>query len=70
VILLLGLGAYVQTGGYYGRELVIEACILAMLALSVDVVAGYGGMISMCHGALLGSSSSWPRWHSGRWYTS
>ncbi len=57
VILLLGLGAYVQTGGYYGRELVIEACILAMLALSVDVVAGYGGMISMCHGALLGAAA-------------
>ena len=32
----------------------IEAAILAILAVSLDVVAGYGGMISLCHGAMLG----------------
>ena len=52
--ILLGLGAYTLLGGYFARELVIEAAILAMLAISLDVLAGYGGMISLAHGAILG----------------
>jgi ABC-type branched-subunit amino acid transport system permease subunit len=52
--MLLVLGAYTLFGGHFARELVIEAAILAMLAISVDVLAGYGGMISLAHGAILG----------------
>ena len=52
--IILGLGAYTLLGGYFARELVIEAAILAMLAISLDVLAGYGGMISLGHGAIFG----------------
>jgi branched-chain amino acid transport system permease protein len=54
LIVLAGLGIYTLAGGYFARELVIEAAVLAMLAVSLDVLAGYGGMISLCHGAVLG----------------
>ncbi|MBE7637470.1 branched-chain amino acid ABC transporter permease [Sneathiella sp. P13V-1] len=45
---------YTNFTGFYGQELVIEAAILAILALSLDMVAGYGGMVSLCHGAIFG----------------
>ena len=53
-MVILALAAYTLLGGYFARELVIEAAILALLAISVDVLAGYGGMISLAHGAILG----------------
>lgn len=55
-ILLLGLGAvlYAFLTGFFGRELLTEVAIFAMLAVALDLVAGYGGMISLCHGALYG----------------
>ncbi|WP_018700701.1 branched-chain amino acid ABC transporter permease [Amorphus coralli] len=46
--------AYTFTTGYFGKELVIEAATLAILAISLDMIAGYGGMISLCHGAIFG----------------
>ncbi|MEP3245865.1 MAG: branched-chain amino acid ABC transporter permease [Sneathiella sp.] len=45
---------YAIFAGYFGREMVIEAAILAILAMSLDMVAGYGGMVSLCHGAIFG----------------
>ncbi len=53
-ILLTGLVAYMLLGGYFAREIVIEIAVLAIMAVALDMVAGYGGMISLCHGALLG----------------
>jgi branched-chain amino acid transport system permease protein len=56
--LLLAAGvAYGLTAGYYGRELLTEVAILAILAISLDLVAGYGGMISLAHGALFGAGA-------------
>jgi branched-chain amino acid transport system permease protein len=52
-ILLAGF-IYALAAGHYGRELIIEAAILAILAISLDLAAGYGGMVSLCHGAMLG----------------
>lgn len=52
--LLAGGAAYSWFGGYFARELVTEAAILAILVISLDLVAGFGGMISLCHGAILG----------------
>ncbi|MEM7070465.1 MAG: branched-chain amino acid ABC transporter permease [Pseudomonadota bacterium] len=52
--LLLMLALYAIFGGYFARELVTEIAILSILALSLDMIAGYGGMISLCHGAILG----------------
>jgi branched-chain amino acid transport system permease protein len=56
--LLLGAGmAYGLTAGYFGRELLTEVAILAILAISLDLVAGYGGMVSLAHGALFGAGA-------------
>lgn len=55
-ILLLGAGGilYAFLTGFFGRELLTEVAIFAMLAVALDLVAGYGGMVSLCHGALFG----------------
>lgn len=56
--LLLAAGAaYGLTAGYFGRELLTEVAILAILAISLDLVAGYGGMVSLAHGALFGTGA-------------
>ena len=54
---LAGLAVYAMTGGYFAREIVVEIVILAILAVSLDVVAGFGGMVSLCHGAIMGVSA-------------
>lgn len=45
------------TAGYFGLEILAEIAILAMLAVSLDLVAGFGGMVSLCHGALMGAGA-------------
>jgi branched-chain amino acid transport system permease protein len=56
--LLLAAGlAYGLTAGYFGRELLTEVAILAILVISLDLVAGYGGMVSLAHGALFGTGA-------------
>ncbi len=52
--ILLGLALYALFGSYFGREIVTEIAILAILAIALDMVAGYGGLVSLCHGAFLG----------------
>jgi branched-chain amino acid transport system permease protein len=54
VVLFAGMVVYALTTGFYGRELIAEAAALIILAVSLDMVAGYGGMISLCHGAMYG----------------
>jgi branched-chain amino acid transport system permease protein len=54
LLLLAGMVVYTLNTGFYGRELIIEASALIILAISLDIVAGYGGMISLCHGAIFG----------------
>lgn len=54
---LAGLALYAAFGGFFAREIVVEIAILAILAISLDVVAGFGGMVSLCHGAILGVSA-------------
>jgi branched-chain amino acid transport system permease protein len=53
---LLAAGALFQalTAGYFGLEVLTEILILAMLVLALDIVAGFGSMVSLCHGALMG----------------
>lgn len=57
LIALLGVIVYGVTGGYFPREIVVEIAILAILAISLDVSAGFGGMVSLCHGAIMGVSA-------------
>lgn len=52
--ILCALAAYAILGGFFDREIVIEIATLALLAVSLDLVAGFGGMISLCHGAIYG----------------
>jgi branched-chain amino acid transport system permease protein len=48
------LAFYAHIGGSFAKELVIEIAVLAILAISLDFVAGFGGMISLGHGAISG----------------
>ena len=56
VLVLLAAAAVFQalTADYFGLEILTEILILAMLVLALDMVAGFGGMVSLCHGALMG----------------
>lgn len=55
LLILIAAGvAYTLTTGYFGKELVIEAATLAIAAIALDLIAGFGGMISLCHGAIFG----------------
>ena len=55
-LVVLAAGALFQafTAEYFGLEILTEILILAMLVLALDIVAGFGGMVSLCHGALMG----------------
>lgn len=55
-LVLLASGALFQalTAEYFGLEILTEILILAMLVIALDMVAGFGGMVSLCHGALMG----------------
>ncbi|PRY87354.1 branched-chain amino acid ABC transporter permease [Donghicola tyrosinivorans] len=54
VLLAAGAVAHAVTAGYFGLEILTEILILAILVLALDIVAGFGGMVSLCHGALMG----------------
>lgn len=56
VLAMLAAAALFQalTAEYFGLEILTEILILAMLVLALDIVAGFGGMVSLCHGALMG----------------
>ncbi|TKW66424.1 MAG: branched-chain amino acid ABC transporter permease [Paracoccus denitrificans] len=41
-------------GGFFAREVVAEIAILAILVIALDVAAGFGGMVSLGHGAIMG----------------
>ncbi len=55
--ILGGLSAYALLGGTFAKELVIDIAVLAILAISLDLVAGFGGMISLGHGAISGAGA-------------
>jgi branched-chain amino acid transport system permease protein len=55
--ILAGLAAYAIYGGTFAKELVIDIAVLAILAIALDFIAGFGGMISLCHGAVAGAGA-------------
>ena len=57
LLVLAGLTLYGVFGGFYAREIVVEIAVLAILAISLDIAAGFGGMVSLCHGAIMGLSA-------------
>lgn len=52
--LVAGMIVAAFTAGYFGLEILAEIIVLAILVVALDLVAGFGGMVSLCHGALLG----------------
>jgi len=56
VLAVLAIAALVQalTAEYFGLEILTEILIFCLLVLALDLVAGFGGMVSLCHGALMG----------------
>jgi branched-chain amino acid transport system permease protein len=56
--LLLALGAFVPllVSGYY-VGLATQVLIFALLAMSIDIMAGYAGRTTLCHGAIFGIST-------------
>ena len=51
--------------GYFGHELLAEIAVFAILAMSLDLLAGYGGMVSLGHAALFGTGAYLYAWLSG-----
>jgi branched-chain amino acid transport system permease protein len=50
---------------YYGFELLAEVAVFAILAMSLDLLAGYGGMVSLGHAALFGLGAYLYSWLGG-----
>ncbi|NHF73510.1 branched-chain amino acid ABC transporter permease [Paracoccus xiamenensis] len=53
-LVLIALAAWSVHGDYLAREITAEIAILAILVLALDLVAGFGGMVSLAHGAIMG----------------
>ena len=49
----------------YQLGIATEILIFALLAMSIDVLAGYAGRTSLCHGAIFGTSTYVVIWLSG-----
>lgn len=54
VLLLLGGVAYAASADFFGLELIAEIAVFAILVMSLDLLAGFGGMISLGHAAFFG----------------
>lgn len=53
-LLLSSLALTAIFGSFFSREIVTEIAILATLAIALDLAAGFGGMVSLAHGAIMG----------------
>lgn len=54
LLVFAGLLAYWSVAEYFGLEVLAEIAIFAILAMSLDLVAGYTGLVSLGHAALFG----------------
>jgi branched-chain amino acid transport system permease protein len=50
----VGLLGWWSQAEYFGFELLAEIAVFAILAMSLDLIAGYAGMVSLGHAALFG----------------
>jgi len=57
LILVIACIAFIPKAGYYGQELIAEIAILAIFAMSLDILVGYTGLVSLGHAAFLGIGS-------------
>jgi len=56
-ILLVGLLGYWSAASSFGFELLAEIAVFAILAMSLDLIAGFTGMVSLGHAALFGTGA-------------
>ena len=54
VVVFGALLLYWATADFFALEIIAEIAVFAILAMSLDLVAGYSGMVSLGHGALFG----------------
>jgi len=54
VTLLAAALAFYAVSGFFGREMLAEAAIFAIFAMSLDLLVGYAGMVSLGHAAFFG----------------
>jgi len=57
LVLLVAGSIYAIMSGYFGKEILAEILLFAILAMSLDFLAGYGGMVSLGHAALYGAGA-------------
>ena len=62
---LLGLLGWWSQAEYFGFELLTEIAVFAILAMSLDLIAGYAGMVSLGHAALFGTGAYAYAWLGG-----
>jgi branched-chain amino acid transport system permease protein len=51
---LAALFVFWTRAGYFGMEILAEIAVFAILAMSLDLAAGYAGLVSLGHAALFG----------------
>ncbi|MEO1193173.1 MAG: branched-chain amino acid ABC transporter permease [Pseudomonadota bacterium] len=54
IITFAGLLIYWLTADFFGYEIIAEIAVFAILAMALDFLAGYGGLVSLAQGALFG----------------
>jgi branched-chain amino acid transport system permease protein len=57
LLLLVAASIYAVSSGYFGKEILAEIIIFAILAMSLDFLSGYGGMVSLGHAAFYGAGA-------------
>ncbi len=57
LLLVAAASIYAVTSGYFGKEILAEIIIFAILAMSLDFLSGYGGMVSLGHAAFYGAGA-------------
>ncbi len=72
VLTLAALVVFWTRAGYFGMEILAEIAVFAILAMSLDLAAGYAGLVSLGHAALFGFGAymfalftvlwGWPAW--------
>ncbi|GAB5471234.1 MAG: branched-chain amino acid ABC transporter permease [Rhodospirillales bacterium] len=54
LVTFAGLLLYWLTADFFGYEIIAEIAVFAILAMALDLLAGYGGLVSLAQGALFG----------------
>jgi branched-chain amino acid transport system permease protein len=54
VLTIAALLIFWTRAGYFGMEILAEIAVFAILAMSLDLAAGYAGLVSLGHAALFG----------------